>query len=167
MLHNSVFVTPLHRLLQSQLNEAQIFQKHNPGSHYCNVIYNGALKHSANSKFFSADAKWKILVGEPDFPLACVAHGKKAVVGLNELFQVADLNFSKVSTIPDAVFVQQISKENDREGDEFNVDTTHGSLVRFIMTLKIWQCKVVQPFMGLLRRVKLLKQKIIPTCFMQ
>ena len=86
MLHNSVFVTPLHRSLQSQLYQAQIFQKHNPGSHYCNVIYNGALKHSVNLKFFSADAKWKILVGEPDFPLACVAHGKKAVVGLNELF---------------------------------------------------------------------------------
>ena len=35
---------------------------------------------------FHTDAKWKILVGEPDFPLACVAHGKKAVVGLNKLF---------------------------------------------------------------------------------
>ena len=90
MLHSSVFVTPLHRSLQSQLYEAQIFQRHNPDSHYCNSIYSfikqGALKHSVNLKFFSADAKWKILVGESDFPLACVAHGKKAVVGLKELF---------------------------------------------------------------------------------
>ena len=107
--------------------QARIFQKHNPDCHYCNVIYNfikqRAWKYSVNSTFFCADAKYKTSVGEPDFPFTCVARGKKVVVGLNGSFQVADHDFSKISIIPDAVFIQQIPEENYNEGDEFNIDT--------------------------------------------
>ena len=68
------------------------------------ILLNKALKHSASLTFFSLDAKCKISVAEPYFPLAYVACGKN-VVGLNELFQVADHDFTKISVIPYAVFV--------------------------------------------------------------
>ena len=136
--------------------QAQIFWKHNPDGHYCTSIYNfikqKVLKQRANSTFFTADAKIRILAGEIGFPLACVAPGQKIVVELNESFQVADHNFSKISIIPDAEFIQQISGENDSAGDEFNIDT-NGSLVRFIMALKM----VVRPFAGSPGWVKLSK----------
>ena len=81
------------------------------------------MKHSANSTFFSTDTKYKISVGEPDFPMTCVACGKKVAVWLNESFQEADHDFSKISIIQHTVFVQQIPEENDNEGDEFNIYT--------------------------------------------
>ena len=128
MLQNSVFITLLHRLLQSQTYDpGSNFWKHNPDSYYCNAIYNfikqRALKYNANSAFFSTDAKCKILFSEPDFPLACVAQGKEVVAGLKESFQVADHDFIKISIVPDALFIQQIPEENDSGGDEFNIDT--------------------------------------------
>ena len=64
--------------------QARIFWKHNPDSHYCTSIYNfikqKVLKQRANSTFFTADAKQRILAGEIGFPLACVAPGQKIVV---------------------------------------------------------------------------------------
>ena len=127
MIQNSIFITPLHRLLQTQTySPGSNFWKHNPNSHYCNAIYNfikqRALKHSPNSTF-SADCKCKISVGEPDFLLACAARGKKVIIGHKKSFQVANHDFSKISIITAAVFVQQIPEENDSEGNEFNIDT--------------------------------------------
>ena len=55
--------------------------------------------------FFSADPKCKISVGEPGFPLAAVARGKKVIVGENE---VADHDYSKLPIIPDGILVHQI-----------------------------------------------------------
>ena len=52
-----------------------------------------------------------------------VARGKRFIVRVNESFKVANHDFSKISTVPDAVFVQQIPEENDSEGDKFNIDT--------------------------------------------
>ena len=72
-----------------------------------------AIKHRTDPTFFSADTKCKVSVREPDFPLASVSWGKKVVVGMNESFRVADHDFSKVSLIPDAIFVQDIPKPQD------------------------------------------------------
>ena len=69
------------------------------------------MKHNTNATFMSANAKCKISVCEPDFPLAYVALSKKVVVSINKPFQVAKHDFSKLSVIYDAVFAQQVAKE--------------------------------------------------------
>ena len=104
--------------------QARLFCKNNPDTHYCNAIFNfmkqRAIKHRTYSNFFSADRKCKVSVGEPDFPLASVSRDKKVVVGVKEIFRVADHDFSKVSLIPDAIFVQDISEpQNDKPADEY------------------------------------------------
>ena len=87
-----------------------------------------AIKHRTDSTFFSADAKCKVSVGEPDFPLASVSQGKKVVVGVNESFRVADHDFSKVSLIPDAIFVQDIPEpQDDKPAHEYLHDDSKNS----------------------------------------
>ena len=53
--------------------QARPFRKINPDIDYCNAIYSfmkqRAINHRTDSTFFSADAKFKVSVGEPDFPL--------------------------------------------------------------------------------------------------
>ena len=104
--------------------QARPFCKNNPDAHYCNAIYNfmkqKAIKPRTDSTFFIANAKCKVSVMEPDVPLASVSQGKKAVVGVNESFRVADHDFNKKSLIPDAIFVQDIPKPlDDKPADEY------------------------------------------------
>ena len=85
-----------------------------------------AIKHRTASTFFSADAKCKVSVVEPDFPLASVSRGKK--VGVNESFRVADHDFSKVFLIPDTIIVQDISEpQDDKLADEYLHDDRKNS----------------------------------------
>ena len=100
------------------------------------------------------------MVGELDFPLACVACGKKVIVRLNKSFQVPDHSFSKTSIIPDAVFIQQIPEENDGERNEFNIDTNswfsdqvYYGFKNMVLQSSPAICRVTT------RWVKLLKQK--------
>ena len=52
--------------------------------------------HFADSTTFaSGDAKCKVQIGEPGFPIAAVSHGKQVIVGMNQSFQVGDHDFSK------------------------------------------------------------------------
>ena len=107
--------------------QARLFCKNNPDTHYCNAIYNfmkqTAINHRTDSTFFNADGKCKVSVGKPDFPLASVSRGKKVLVGVNESFRVADHDFSKVSLIPDAIFVQDIPEpQDDKPADEYLYD---------------------------------------------
>ena len=76
-----------------------------------------AMAHRDTSALFSVDAKCKVSVGEPDFPIASVTKGKKVILGINQSFEVSDHDFSKISIIPDAVFVQK-SPENKQQDDE-------------------------------------------------
>ena len=61
----------------------------------------------------SADAKCKVSVGEPGFPIASVSRGKQVVVGKNETFKVGDHDFSRVSLIPDAMLFHSIPDRNE------------------------------------------------------
>ena len=101
--------------------QARLFRKHNPDSHYCNAINNfmkeRAMAHRDTSTLFSVDTKCNVSVGEPDFPIASVTRGKKVIVGINQSFEVDDHDFSKISIILDAVFVQKIP-ENKEQGDK-------------------------------------------------
>ena len=59
-------------------------------------------------------------VEEPDFPFASISRGNKVVVGVNKSFRVADHDFSEVSLIPDAIFVQDIPEpQNEKPADEY------------------------------------------------
>ena len=101
--------------------QTRVLRKNNPDIHYARTILkflrNRAMKHRDSTTFFSADAKCKIGVGEPGYPLAAVARGKQVIVGKNETFQVADHDFSKLSIIPDGILVHKIP-ENDEEVQE-------------------------------------------------
>ena len=66
-----------------------------------------------NFAFVSADAKCKVQVGEPGYPIAAVARGKRVIVGKKEVFTVGDHDFSKMSLIPDAVLVHDIPETVD------------------------------------------------------
>ena len=56
---------------------------------------------------------------------------KKVVVGVNESFRVADRDFSKVSLIPDAIFVQDIPEpQDDKSADEYLHDDSKNSWFR-------------------------------------
>ena len=92
--------------------QARILRKANPDAHYARTVYKflkeRAIKHRLNTVFFNGDAKCKISVGEPGFPLAAVARGKKVIIGSNQKFEVADHDFSKLLIIPDAVLVHYI-----------------------------------------------------------
>ena len=84
----------------------------NVDAHYARAVYKflreRAIKFRTSSVFFNADAKCKISVGEPGFPLAAVARGKKVIVGENEVFKVAAHDYSKLSIIPDGILLHQI-----------------------------------------------------------
>ena len=90
-----------------------------------------AIKHRTDSTFFSADTKCKVSVEEPVFPLASVSRGKNVVVGVDQSFRVADHDFSKVSLIPDAIFVQDIPEaQGDKPADEYLHDDSKNSWFR-------------------------------------
>ena len=103
--------------------QARILRKQNVDLHYTNAIFSFMKKHAKrdreNCAFVSADAKCKVQVGEPGYPIAAVARGKRVIVGKNEVFTVGDHDFSKMSLIPDAVLVHDIPETvDDNQKDE-------------------------------------------------
>ena len=84
-----------------------LLRKNNPDLHYVRAVLKflrwRAMQYRDSVTFFSANAKCKVNVGKPGYPLAAIAQGKKVKFGENELFQVADHDFSKLSIIPDGV----------------------------------------------------------------
>lgn len=100
--------------------QARLLRKRNPDAHYARAVYKflkkRAIRHKDTTAFLSADAKCKISVGEPGFPLAAVTRGKRVIIGKNQQFHVADHDYSKLSIIPDAVLVHQIPDSDDTQG---------------------------------------------------
>ena len=103
------------RFKVKRMIQARVLRKHNHDSHYVNAIHHfmqkRAVKYRNETLFLSADAKCKVTVGEPGYQIAAVSRGKKVIVWVNESFQVADHDFSKLSIIPDAILVQQIPED--------------------------------------------------------
>ena len=56
------------------------------------------------------DAKCKVIVGEPGFPIVADARGKKVLVGENEIAAVEDHDFTELSLILDAILINNIRK---------------------------------------------------------
>ena len=54
--------------------------------------------------------KYEILVEEPVFPVAALPHGRRVLVGKNEVFKVADHDFSNLSLILTIILISHISE---------------------------------------------------------
>ena len=76
----------------------------------------------------SADAKCKVSVGEPDYPIAAVSRGKAVIVGKNETFKVGDHDYSLLSLIPDAILLHSIPEKNDEEEEDENTECNKQSV---------------------------------------
>ena len=105
--------------------QARLLRKNNTDSHYANAIYSflkeRAVLNITSTAMFSADAKCKVTVGEPDYPIAAVSRGKAVIVGKNEVFKVGDHDFSRVSLIPDATLTHTIPEQDEEdENTEYN-----------------------------------------------
>ena len=81
-----------------------------------------AVKDRQNISFFSADAKCKVPIGEPAYPIAAETRGKKVTVGLNEKFLVTDHDFSKLSIIPDAYLLHEIPEKDELRAEKVDDD---------------------------------------------
>ena len=97
--------------------QARILHKNNLDEHYTNAILKFLKERSLNSEkpvaFVSADAKCKVSIGEPGFPVAVVSRGKKVIVGATETAMVADHDFSKISIIPDAALIHDVPEPDN------------------------------------------------------
>ena len=61
--------------------------------------------------FVSIDDKHKIKVGEPGYPVAIAEHGRRVLVCDDEFFEFGDNDFIKLSVVPSAAFIINISEE--------------------------------------------------------
>ena len=106
--------------------QARLFRKSNPEAHYANAAYKfmreRAVKNRQNIAFFSEDAKCKVPIAEPGYPIAAVTRRKKVIVGLNGKFLVTDYDFSKLSIIPDAYFLQEIPEKDELTDEKVDDD---------------------------------------------
>ena len=61
--------------------QARVLRKQNCDSHYTNAIYmkERAVKYREDTVMVSADAKCKVSVGEPGYPIAAVSRGKQII----------------------------------------------------------------------------------------
>ena len=51
------------------------------------------------------DDKHHLKIGEPGLPVAAVDQGRRVVVGLNSMFQVADHDFTRFSLVPSVTVI--------------------------------------------------------------
>ena len=106
--------------------QAQLFQKNNPDAHYANAAHKfmreRAVKNHQNIAFFRVDAKCKLPIKEPGYPIAAVTRGKKVIVGLNEKFLVTDHDFSKLSIIPNAYLLHETSEKDELANEKVSDD---------------------------------------------
>ena len=82
--------------------------------HYTGAVYKYARGYAVSVhdlvSFICTNNKHKILVGESGFPVAALPHGCRVLVEKNEMFQVADHDFSNLSLIPIVILIINISE---------------------------------------------------------
>ena len=94
-----------------------MIRKSQEDDHYCACIFiytkEYAVKLRDIATFICTDDKHKIIIGEPGYPLASVPRGKRVLVGQNQLLQVADHDYSKISLIPTTILINEIPETVD------------------------------------------------------
>ena len=96
--------------------QLQMVRKSHRNNPYANAIYKYTQQYAIDitylASFICTDNKHKILLGQPGFPLSALPCGRRVLVGKNQVYQVGDHNFSKISlkttvlllnTIPETV----------------------------------------------------------------
>ena len=73
-----------------------------------------AVRFSDYSAFVSTDDNCKIKVGDPNFPVAAVARGKRVLVAKDQLFQVADHDISSLTLTPTVLLSHDIPGDVDK-----------------------------------------------------
>ena len=61
----------------------------------------------------SLDDKHRVKCGEPGFPVAAIERGKAVIVSRDQVFAVADHDFTKVSLIPSVQMIVTIPNTTD------------------------------------------------------
>ena len=113
--------------------QSRVLRKDNPDAHYTTALHSFLKERSQlyadNCAMVSADAKCKVTLGEPSYPIAAVSRGKRVIVGSRESLQVGDHDFSKTSLIPDAILIQDIPvpQTNDTSKTSETVGSTEKS----------------------------------------
>ena len=97
--------------------QQRMIRKQHEDNHYCACIFKYVKEYATRIKdmvaFVCTDDKHKISVGEPGTPIAPVPRGKQGIVGRNEVFRVADHDFSKLSLIPTTILINEVPSTVD------------------------------------------------------
>ncbi len=92
--------------------QARQFRKHHEDAHYAAGIFRYqrelAVKFREFSTFFCMDDKHRLKVGEPNYPVAAAERGRRVLVRKNEVFAVADHDFTRFSLIPSVILSNDI-----------------------------------------------------------
>ena len=84
-------------------------------SHYAAACYRYMREYAISLRdhcgFISLDDKHKVDIGEPDYPVAAADRGRRVPVRDDEVFLVADHDFTKFSLIPSVAFMINVPEE--------------------------------------------------------
>uniref|UniRef100_A0A1X7VKI3 Uncharacterized protein n=1 Tax=Amphimedon queenslandica TaxID=400682 RepID=A0A1X7VKI3_AMPQE len=87
----------------------------NPEQHYAAACYRYMKEYSITLRdvcaFVSLDDKYKVKVGEPNYPVAAAEQGKRVIVRSDEVLSVGDHDFTKFSLVPSVVFILNIPEQ--------------------------------------------------------
>ena len=101
-------------------------RRHNNSDGEGELVLNFAIQLTDITTFASIDAKCKVPIGEPGFPIAAVSRGKQVIVGCNQSFQVGDHDFLKLSFIPGGILIHDIPNEDKGEQSEEDESNSEG-----------------------------------------
>ena len=95
--------------------QARQFRKDHEDSHYAAAVFGYQREYAVmmreESGFVCLDDKHRVKVGEPGHPVAAIERGKRVLVRRDELFEVADHDFTKFSLIPSVILDVNIPEE--------------------------------------------------------
>ena len=110
--------------------QSRVLRNDNPDAHYTNALHSFLKERSQlyadNCAMVSADAKCKVTLGKPGYPIAAVSRRKRVIVGSHKSLQVGEHDFSKTSLIPDAILIQAILVPQTNDTSETS-ETVEGS----------------------------------------
>ena len=85
--------------------QPRMLNKNNPDENYANPLLKFLKERAQTNKkpvtFVNGDAKCKVSIGEPGFPVTAVSRRIKVIVGVSKTMKVADHGFSRVSIMPE------------------------------------------------------------------
>ena len=97
--------------------QQRMVRKTHDDEHYAAAIYKYSREYAVSIRDLTSlvctDDKHKVSMGEPGVPVAALPRGRRVLVGNNQIFQVADHDFSNMSLIPTVILVNEIGESVD------------------------------------------------------